>query len=98
MEDLEDKIKHAFNKLYRQNRKWYHVACAVGIILLAGALALIVCGLLPCADKTIWEELAVNLLATVIGLFTAYLLYRVIFLFAHRNEDKNPSSRCSLPQ
>lgn len=92
MEDLEDKIKHAFNKLYRQNRKWYHVACAVGIILLAGALALIVCGLLPCADKTIWEELAVNLLATVIGLFTAYLLYRVIFLFAHRNEDKNKVS------
>ncbi|MBR0296280.1 MAG: hypothetical protein IJQ95_02685 [Paludibacteraceae bacterium] len=92
MEDLEDKIKHAFNKLYRQNRKWYHVACAVGIILLAGALALIVCGLLPCADKTIWEELAVNLLATVIGLFTAYILYRVIFLFAHRNEDKNKVS------
>ena len=92
MEDLEDKIKHAFNNLYRQNRKWYHVACAVGIILLLGVVALIIYGLWPRADKTIWEELAVNLLATVIGLFTAYLLYRVIFLFAHRNEDKNKVS------
>lgn len=92
MEELEDKIKHTFNKLYRKNRQWYHVACGAGIILLLGSLALIICGLLPFAADTIWKELSVNLLATVIGLFTAYILYRVIFLFAHRNEDKNKVS------
>lgn len=92
MEELEHNIKHAFNKLYRKNRTWYHMACGTGVLLLLAALALIVYGLLPCAENTIWNELAVNLLATVIGLFTAYILYRVIFLFAHRNEDKNKVS------
>ncbi len=92
MEELEHNIKHTFNKLYRKNRTWYYMACGIGMIILLAALALIAYGLLPCAEDTIWNELAVNLLATVIGLFTAYILYRVIFLFAHRNEDKHKVS------
>lgn len=92
MGEIEDKIKHWFNRIYRNHRWVYWVVFFVGLALIVIVGYLIVIGLLPDHKGTTVEELSVNLLATIIGLLVAYVLYRVIFLWAHRNEDKNKVS------
>lgn len=96
MEELEDSIKHIFNKLYRDYRWFYWVSfflalgglCVAGYYVVSGVLRVHVSD----APNPTWNDIAVNIVATIAGVVLAYLIIRVIFLWAHRNEDKNKVS------
>ena len=92
MEELQDFITHRFNQLYSKSRPAFWASlCFSGVILLALILIIII-GLFPAYNNTLLQELAVNLLATVVGIVATFLFVRLLFLWNHQDEDKNKVS------
>lgn len=92
MEELQDFITHRFNQLYIKSRPTFWVSlCFAGAILIALTLIIII-GLLPAYRDTLLRELAINLLATVVGILATFLFVRLLFLWNHQDEDKNKVS------
>lgn len=95
---MEDKITSWFNDLYRKSHALYILANIVAGILLFGSLAAIIAvTVLSYIDSgtsglSIFGEIFVNTIASIVGVLLAYFLYRFLFLVSHRNEDKNKVS------
>ncbi len=85
MEELLESFKHWLNNLYRKHHWTLIAAPFVGMAVIAG-----ICWIITKYDDN--NEILINILATIIGVFFAYLILRIIFLFSHFNEDKNKVS------
>ena len=95
---MEDILTTWLNKLYRKSHKLYVFAYVMAGVLLFGLLGVIIGISIWSYVKegqsglSIFGEIFVNTIASIVGVLLAYLLYRFLFLVSHRNEDKNKVS------
>lgn len=95
---MEDKITSWFNHLYRKSYALYVIAnIFAGLFLFGSLVAIIVVTIFSYLEEnksalSIFGEIFVNTIASIVGVLLAYFLYRFLFLVGHHNEDKNKVS------
>ena len=95
---MEDKITSWFNHLYRKSYALYVIAnIFAGLLLFGSLVAIIVVTIFSYLEEnksalSIFGEIFVNTISSIVGVLLAYFLYRFLFLVSHHNEDKNKVS------